>query len=47
MLNWTDKIDNVDDVLATDINSIAHAVIDLETTVGDANELLEDAMGGV
>lgn len=27
---WKDKVDDVDDVLAEDINSIAHAVIDLE-----------------
>ena len=47
MLNWTDKVDGVDDVLAADINSIAHAVESLETDVGTANELLETALGGV
>ena len=30
MLNWTDKKNGVDDVLAEDINNIAHAVIGLE-----------------
>ena len=29
-LEWTDKVGGVDYVLADDINSIAHAVIDLE-----------------
>lgn len=30
---WIDKIDGVDDVVAEDINSIAQAVISLETEV--------------
>ena len=30
MFNWKDKQDGVDDVLAEDINNIAHAVIDLQ-----------------
>jgi hypothetical protein len=30
MLNWKDKQNGVDDVMAEDINSIAHAVIELE-----------------
>lgn len=30
MLNWKDKQNGVDDVLAEDINSIAHAVMNLE-----------------
>lgn len=29
-LNWVDKQDGVDDILAEDINKIAHSVIDLE-----------------
>lgn len=29
-LNWTDKVDGIDDVIANDINSIAHAVVELE-----------------
>lgn len=31
-LEWTDKVDLVDDVMADDINKIAHAVQDLEQT---------------
>lgn len=31
MLEWTNKVDDVDDVMAADINSIANAVIDTET----------------
>ncbi|MDD4564763.1 MAG: hypothetical protein PHE79_04730 [Eubacteriales bacterium] len=34
-LNWTDKINNVDEVIAEDINAIAHAVIDAETDIID------------
>ena len=30
MLNWVDKQNGVDDVLAEDINDIAHSVIELE-----------------
>lgn len=33
--NWVDKIDGQDDVMAEDVNSIARAVIDLETTTDD------------
>ena len=29
-LNWTDKVDGIDDVMASDINSIAQAVVELE-----------------
>ena len=29
-LNWTDRVDYVDDVMADDVNSIAHAVRDIE-----------------
>lgn len=32
-LQWTDKIDGVSDAVAEDINSVAHAIIDLEETV--------------
>jgi hypothetical protein len=30
MFNWIDKQDGIDDVLAEDINNVAHAVMDLE-----------------
>lgn len=33
-LTWTDKVDNVDNVVAEDINSIAHAVIQSEIDIG-------------
>jgi hypothetical protein len=39
--NWTDKIDGVDDVLAEDINGIAHAVIDIEIANGDIDAALD------
>ena len=29
-LEWTDKMNNVDDVVAKDANSIAHSILDLE-----------------
>lgn len=35
--NWIDKIDNVDDILAEHINSIAHAVIENEENKADKN----------
>lgn len=35
---WVDKVDEVDDVVAEDINSIAHAVIALEEDQEDADE---------
>jgi hypothetical protein len=34
MLKWKDKQDGIDDVLAEDINDIAHSVIELEKEVG-------------
>ena len=38
---WTDKIDNQDIVYADDINSLAHAVIDLESTGGQGGGITE------
>ena len=38
---WTDKIDNQDIVYADDINSLAHAVIDLESTGGQGSGITE------
>ena len=38
---WTDKIDNQDIVYAEDINSLAHAVIDLESTGGQGGGITE------
>lgn len=35
--NWKDKKDNVDDILAEHINSIAHAVIENEENKADKN----------
>lgn len=35
MLEWVDKVDGVDDVLAEDINNIANAVIKLEEDVSN------------
>ena len=35
MLEWVDKVDGVDDVLAEDINKIANAVIELEEDVSN------------
>lgn len=40
-LQWTDKVDNKDDVLAKDINGIAHSVIDLETQVENSNNQID------
>jgi hypothetical protein len=40
---WTDKVDGVDDVVAKDINDIAHSVIALEETNGD----IETALDGI
>jgi hypothetical protein len=38
---WTDKIDGVDDVLAEDINDIAHGVIEIEENMGDIDAALD------
>lgn len=32
--NWIDKVNGVDDVDASDINSLAHAIIELEESGG-------------
>jgi hypothetical protein len=37
---WIDKIDDVDDILAEHINSVAHAVIDNEIIIGEHNQTL-------
>jgi hypothetical protein len=42
---WVDKVDGVDDVVAKDINGIAHAVIaledDRENTIGNIETVLD------
>lgn len=38
---WEDKVDGVDDVLAEDINSVAHAVVDNANTIGDIDAALD------
>lgn len=35
-LSWIDRIDNVDDVVAEDINTLAHSVINLEENLFDS-----------
>jgi hypothetical protein len=39
---WTDKTDGVDDVLAKDINDIAHGVIELEDKIGDIENAFDE-----
>lgn len=39
---WVDKKDEVDAVVAEDINSIATAVIELEESVGDISLALDE-----
>ena len=41
MLEWIDKVDGVDDVLAEDINSVAHAVVDNSKAIGDFETALD------
>lgn len=41
---WVDRVDNVDDVAAEDINRIAHAVIELEQANGDIDAVLDDIL---
>lgn len=38
---WVDRVDGVDDVLASDPNEIAHAVIELENEIGDIDAALD------
>lgn len=38
---WKDKVDGVDDVLAEDINSVAHAVVDNSKAIGDFDTALD------
>lgn len=45
MLNWTDREDGIDDVLAEDVNSLAHAIILLEKSlITSKNIILSNAM---
>lgn len=39
---WKDRVDGVDDVLASDPNEIAHAVIELEESIGDIEIALDN-----
>lgn len=39
---WKDKVDGVDDVVAKTTNDIAHAVIDLEDSVGNIDSALDN-----
>ena len=39
MLKWTDKIDGIDDIMAEDVNKLAHSIIENENTA----ETKEDA----
>ena len=51
--SWEDRIDGIDDVLAEDINRVAHAVVELEESIGDIEtsldriiEIQEELIGG-
>jgi tetrahydromethanopterin S-methyltransferase subunit B len=44
MFEWTDKVDGVDDILAEDINSIAHQVKKNEEAVGEFETALDTAI---
>ena len=39
---WTDKQDGVDIASAEDINSVANAVVNLETSLGDISTALDN-----
>lgn len=39
---WVDKVDGVDDVLASHINGVAQAVIALEDTTADFDTALDE-----
>ena len=41
LLDWKDKVDGVDDILAEDINAIAHAVIDVQMELEGVEETLQ------
>ena len=40
-LIWKDKQDGIDDILAKDINSVAHGVIELQEQNGDIEQSLD------
>ena len=44
---WKDKVDGVDDVLAKDINDMAHAVIKNEENIEQARKHLDELTGDV
>lgn len=44
MFEWTDKRDNIDTVLAEDINKIGRAIVKMESTYATKYEL-EEAIG--
>lgn len=39
---WKDKVDGVDDIMADDVNSIAHAVIEIEENGASSDEIVVD-----
>lgn len=39
---WKDRVDGVDSVMASDPNEIAHAVIELEESIGDIEIALDN-----
>lgn len=41
LLEWKDKVDGVDDILAEDINAIAHAVIDVQMELEGVEETIQ------
>lgn len=47
MFEWTDKQNGVDDVLAEDINSIAHAVMDLDNEIDNQIGDIETALDSI
>lgn len=47
MLKWTNKIDNVDDILADDINSIAQEVIILQKNINDIDDECDAKIGAL
>lgn len=47
MFEWTNKIDNVDDILADDINSIAQEVIILQKNINDIDDECDAKIGAL
>jgi hypothetical protein len=39
---WKDKVDGVDGIMADDVNSIAHAVIEIEKNGASGDEIVVD-----